>query len=159
MPAQAVRMPRLHEAQRRACVALDATLASRSGIQAEQALDACQRAGWHVAMVPALVTLLQEVWHREHEVIARGLQELAPAEAVAALELAARVELPYLKNDGFYGLARTCTWALADIGTSDARGALERLMQDAAPLVASYARQRLTHWDEERHRKRRRNGA
>jgi hypothetical protein len=148
------RSTRLHVSQQRACDALELARTTQSPIRAEQAIDACRRAGWHGAMVPALVALLEAAWHREHEAIARALQDLAPHEAVAALEHAARAELPYLKHDGFYGLARTCTWALADIGTPEAREALERLMKEAAPLVASYAHQRLMHWDEERHRKR-----
>ena len=145
---------------REAANALEAALRSRSPAQVERACDIGRRSGWHPLMASFLADLLVADWHREHETIARALQELAPAPAVGALERAALMSFDYLRHDGFFGLARTCTWALADIGTPEAREALTRLAQAARTqaahaLVASYAHERLERWDEERHRKRR----
>ncbi len=60
----------------------------------------------------------------------------------------------YLAYDQFFGLARKCTWALADIGTPEARARLVQLAGSENPLLASYAKKRLDRWDDERNRKR-----
>lgn len=49
-----------------------------------------------------------------------------------------------LSYDEFDGLARKCAWALADIGTDDARQCLEELSRSPNQAIARYATQRLS---------------
>jgi hypothetical protein len=54
--------------------------------------------------------------------------------------------------DECFGLARKCTWALADIGTPEAHARLEILAKHSNPQIAAYAQKRLDEWDDERPR-------
>jgi len=67
---------------------------------------------------------------------------------------AARVRHEYLDYDEFFGLARKCAWAFADIGTPEAKAKLEQLASSENSLVAGYAKKRLDRWDDEKPRKR-----
>lgn len=103
--------------------------------------------------VQLLLAQLADPHRQDHEDIVRELQALRPAEAVEALYRAAHDRHDYLEYDEFRGLARKCTWALADIGTPQARACLERLAAEPDPQVAEYAKKRLDHWEAESHRK------
>ena len=70
-----------------------------------------------------------------------------------ALYRTAFVEHEYRAYDEFFGLARRCTWALADIGTVEAYEKLELLAQCNNPMIAAYAQKRLDSWEEEKTRK------
>lgn len=96
--------------------------------------------------VPALIALLEAPWHFKHEDIVSLLQKLRPPEAVAALERAALIRHTYLDYDVRFALARKCTWALADIGTDEAKAALRRLTQSKNRYVLLYALRRLHAW-------------
>jgi hypothetical protein len=100
-----------------------------------------------------LAALLLEPWHHQHEDIARALQELRVPSTAGALARAALVKHQYLAHDDSHALARKCTWALADIGSSEARAHLENLAQDADPEIAGYAQKRLDDWQRELNRK------
>ena len=104
--------------------------------------------------VPLLVELLGLPWHRQHEDVARLLQFLKDPRAIDALFAAAFARHEYLAYDEFFGLARKCTWALADIGTPEAKAKLVALTQVENPLIVGYAQKRLDQWEDERHRKR-----
>ena len=103
--------------------------------------------------VPVLVQLLGAPWHQRHEDIARTLQSLKYPRAVDALYHATFARYDYLAYDDFFGLARKCTWALADTGTSEAKAKLKLLSASENPLIASYAQKRLDKWDDEQKRK------
>lgn len=100
-----------------------------------------------------LCGVLEDDWHISHEDIVSALTELRASNAVDALERTAYARYQYLNYDEIFGLARKCTWALADIGTAEAHQALTRLASSDNPLIADYASKRLTNWQMEMHRK------
>jgi hypothetical protein len=100
-----------------------------------------------------LCSLLEADWHQSHEDIVGILADLRAPNAVGALERTAHALYEYLDYDEFFGLARKCTWALADIATPEAHQALTRLAASDNSLIAGYARKRLATWQTESHRK------
>lgn len=107
---------------------------------------------------PEAVELIKELiladWHKQHEDLARTLQRHKKTTSVSALERAAQLTLPYLVEqqtlDAFH---RKCTWALADIGTLEARNALIKLSRCDDIELAGYAQKRLDQWGDEIPRK------
>jgi hypothetical protein len=97
--------------------------------------------------------LLQADWHYRHEDIAFILQGLKDPSTVNCLYNAAELQFDYLDYDETYQFARKCTWALADIGTPEAKAKLQQLAHSNNELVAQYAQKRLNHWEEEQSRK------
>jgi hypothetical protein len=119
----------------------------------ETAVCAAYEAGLHTDFVPSFIHLLSLDWHTRHEDITLALQELKDPRAVEVLSVTALREFPYLDYDEFRGLARKCTWALADIGTPEAKQKLQELSASGDPLIAQYAQKRLDRWHHELHRK------
>lgn len=122
------------------------------------AFDVALGSAYEVGLSPDLAGLLAEAllmpWHMRHEDVARALQELRDPVAIDALfECALSHPHPYLDYDEFFALARKCTWALADIGTPEAKERLQRLAACENPIIAAYAQKRLDHWDAELDRK------
>jgi hypothetical protein len=107
-----------------------------------------------------IVSLMGELcvadWHSMHEDAIVLIQKFGGTADVPALECVAGMKLSYLAYDGRFGLARRATWALADIGGNGARHALERIAVWDNPVIAGYAKRRLTRWDVECERKRNR---
>ena len=103
--------------------------------------------------VPVLIQLLEASWHQRHEDIAHTLQGLKDPRAVDALYRTAFARYDYLAYDEVFGLARKCTWALADTGTPEAKAKLKLLAAGENPLIAGYAQKRLDRWDDEQKRK------
>jgi hypothetical protein len=132
---------------------LRSVVEARNGADVESALNLAWRAGLHPNLCTVLIDLAEAPWHMRHEDVVFAIQQLRCASAVPSLERTAHASYEYLSYDEFFGLARKCTWALADIGTSDAYHALERLMNSSHPLVSEYARKRLARWHNEQHRK------
>ncbi|MDG4824616.1 hypothetical protein O7635_22430 [Asanoa sp. WMMD1127] len=89
--------------------------------------------------VPLLCRLLVADWHRDHENIARFLQEYADPRAVPALRRAADMEFAYRDFDDSRALSRKCMWALSDIRTAEAVAALESLTGSADERVRDLA--------------------
>jgi HEAT repeat protein len=133
--------------------ALRDAIASHDADRVEEALGQAFTAGLSSVLVPTLIELLNLPWHTRHEDVVRALQELKPPAAVPALKRAAMVTHPYLNYDEFFGLARKCTWALADIGTLEAKTALQELSEANNPLIAGYAKKRIDNWTQEMQRK------
>jgi hypothetical protein len=106
-----------------------------------------------VDLAPLLAALLVLPWHRKHEDIARALQQLRTPATADALAQAALMKHDYLAYDDSRALARKCTWALADIGSPQARVHLENLARVDDSKIAGYARKRLLNWDAELRRK------
>ena len=109
----------------------------------EYALIQALQAGITVEYTPILIELLSMPWHRKHEDIVSALQRLKDPRAVDSLYRATLVSHAYLDYDEFFGLARKCTWALADIGTVEAQSRLKSLAQSANAQIAQYAQKRL----------------
>lgn len=121
--------------------------------QVDTALDECFKFGFSQELVPALVELLGKPWHYRHEDIVSALQGLKDPRAIDALYDEAHSEYEYLSYDDCYSLARKCTWALADIGTPEAKAKLQQLVQENNQIVAEYAQKRLNNWAKEKFRK------
>jgi hypothetical protein len=104
-------------------------------------------------LAPLLAELLLVPWHQKHEDIALALQRLRVPATIDALARAAVIKHSYLAYNDSHALARKCTWALADIGTPEARAHLENLAGVDDAEIASYAQKRLDNWDDELGRK------
>ncbi|WP_270727174.1 HEAT repeat domain-containing protein [Shimia sp. Alg240-R146] len=109
----------------------------------EVALAACVQADQLDGLCDILTEALSQDWHFRHEDVARAIQQLRCPSAVAALEARALNCPSYLEWDDDFALARKCSWALADIGTPEARAALERLSRCDIPKVRGFAAKRL----------------
>jgi hypothetical protein len=120
----------------------------------ETAVFQALASGLHPLHSQPLIILVEAPWHSRHEDIARALQQLRSPVAVDALERTAHAVHEYLAYDDSFALARKCAWALADIGTPEAKRALRRLAACDNSIIASYAQKRLTNWQNELHRKR-----
>ena len=121
--------------------------------EVESAVAAAFETGLTRDLGESLICLMGLEWHRSHEDIARALQELKDPSAVEVLYVTALKEFEYLNYDEFFGLARKCTWALADIGTGEAKDKLLRLAQCNNPAIQDYAQKRLDNWEKEISRK------
>ena len=97
--------------------------------------------------------LLQADWHYRHEDVARILQSTKDPATVDCLADAAELQFDYLGYDDTCGFARKCIWALADIGTFEAKAKLQQLAHSKNELIAEYAQKRLNHWEAEQPRK------
>ena len=140
-------------AQADALARLLAATTSKDGTGVEVALNEVWHAGLHPEMCETLVRLAVAPWHSRHEDVVRAIQDLQCDSAVPALECTAHATHDYLAYDEFFGLARKCIWALADIGTPAAYQALQRLSESTNSQIAAYALRRLTRWKDELARK------
>ena len=95
---------------------------------------------------PVLTNILSPEWHYKHEDIVLALQTLRAPIAVDTLFQVALEKYDYLKYDEFYGLARKCTWALADIGTPEAYEKLLELAKCGNPVIEGYAQRKIDLW-------------
>jgi hypothetical protein len=133
---------------------LERALESQDADEIDRAvLSAFQLDELRPEFAPTFVRLLAVRSHHKHEDLVGALQKFRDPDAVDALFSAATVRHEYLDYDEFSGLARKCTWALADIGTSKAKTKLEQLALSENPLIAGYARKRLDRWENEKPRK------
>lgn len=132
---------------------LENTLARKDSDAIEENLTELFKAGLSIEAGPTLVKILSEDWHSEHEDIVRWLQKIKYPLACETLFSAATKQFSYLDYDECFGLARKCTWALADIGTSEAKAFLLILAEDSNPYIARYAKKRIDNWDNELARK------
>jgi hypothetical protein len=119
----------------------------------ELALTSAHQVGLSRDLAGLLAEALLIPWHTRHEDIALALQVLRDPVAVDSLFKAAQSKHEYLEYDEFFGLARKCTWALADIGTVEARRRLEQLARCENRTISAYAQKRLDRWEEETERK------
>jgi hypothetical protein len=137
---------------------IESALRSALVSQDVAAVDSALMLAFHLDLLtPALAPLLAELLllpgHQMHEDIARALQQLRVPATVDALAKAALVKHDYLAYDDSHAFARKCTWALADIGTPEARAKLESLARVDDTAVAAYAQKRLDNWEAELSRK------
>lgn len=119
----------------------------------ESVLHLCYDKAGGADYVGLLDLLLLADWHMSHEDVAQELQRLRSPLAIPALRTTATRKFAYLEYNNSHALARKCTWALADIGTKEAK---EKLLEIAAcedREVAGYAKKRLDSWESELGRK------
>ena len=121
----------------------------------ELALNSAFEDGCLSAISDLLITALPMTWHSRHEDVVGALQDTRPAGAEGVLFDAAHARHDYLDYDDAFGLARKCTWALADIGTDAAKQKLHALTRCGEPMIEGYAQKRLDRWRQELGRKRR----
>jgi hypothetical protein len=132
---------------------LEQAIEARDAAAFELALNAAFRAGLTPDLAGLLARALSMSWHTRHEDVVGALQQLKDPVAVDALYWAALAKHDSLDYDEFFGLARKCTWALADIGTSEAKRRLEDLAAGNNEVIAGYAKRRLDAWEKEKGRK------
>ncbi|MEL6987814.1 MAG: DUF4291 domain-containing protein [Bacteroidota bacterium] len=95
--------------------------------------------------------LLKENWHYEHDHIVSNFQWMSNAKSIDSLyETALNKEIEPMD---YKPIARRCTWALADIGTVDAKLKLEGLAQCGDTLIEGFASKRFDNWEKEKYRK------
>jgi HEAT repeat protein len=132
---------------------LEAAALSRAPDFVERAVQCAYADGLKAAYVPALIAILKNSEHHRHEDVVTALQTLKDPISADALFNAAFIEHEYLNYDEHFGLARKCTWALADIGSPEARSFLERLAASSNKFIAAFAQERLDCWEKEKQRK------
>ena len=98
---------------------------------------------WNLDLIPTFNTLLLEDWHFQHENIVLSLQAAKDPRSIEAIYLTAQKEFAYLDYDDTFGLARKCTWALADINTPESVEKLRSLAESENEIIRSYANERL----------------
>ncbi len=117
----------------------------------EDAVDLVWKRGISTQYTEILIHMLSLSSHRRHEDIVLLLQQLKDPKAIPILfEIASRIFEP-LEDDE--ALIRKCTWALADIGTTEAKNKLEILSTNEDYYIASCALKRLIEWESEISRK------
>jgi hypothetical protein len=126
---------------------------SQNANEIDQAVLMAFQVGLRPEFVPSLIVILDLQNHGEHEDIVRAFQQLKDPRAVDVVYRAALVRHDYLNYDVNFGLARKCTWALADIGTEEALAKLHILAKSDNQQIAGYAQKRIDKWEIERNRK------
>jgi hypothetical protein len=140
-------------AQTDAVARLETAINLKDAAEVEAALRDVGRAGVDLGscgelqarMCSLLIRLINAPWQAMHEVVAAVIAAHRCADAVPALEEAARASMR--SNDAYRRVARMCTRAFARIGTPDARAALERLSKSGDAVIARYAAWHLARWE------------
>lgn len=95
-----------------------------------------------------LAELLLADHHTSHEDVAKLLQDLRVPDTVDALAKRCENSPPWATDlDGGAAVFRKCVWAIHDIGTADAKEALQTLTESTHGSVREYAERRLEHWN------------
>ncbi|MEO1625824.1 MAG: DUF4291 domain-containing protein [Bacteroidota bacterium] len=90
-------------------------------------------------------------WHSCHDAIVAGFQFRShPSTARFLYEQIAQQKIPEFD---YKPISRKCTWALADIGTAEAKQYLQKLSESNDLLVREFAQKRLDNWEAEAGRK------
>ena len=96
--------------------------------------------------------ILQEDWHYSHEDLARSFQSARNPIPIKTLYNVALSDL-HTEYEEYYPLQRKCVWAIADIGTEEAKSYLFKIEAEANEIVSSFATKRLQNWEKEIDRK------
>jgi len=103
--------------------------------------------------IPTLIEALKVKTHQRHEDIVMLFQQAKDPRTNQILYATTFKLFKHLEYDVNFGLARKCTWALADIGTKESMELLKIIAKDKNQTIAKFAQKRLEHWDKELHRK------
>lgn len=95
--------------------------------------------------------LLQYEWHSAHDSIVSSLQYFSNPNTIDILYQTALNEDVDIMD--YRPIARRCTWALADIGSQEAKDKLLLLSKCDNEEIRGYAQKRITNWDQEKYRK------
>lgn len=132
---------------------LEDAMLSRNPDDVDCALYMAGFVGLPASLIPFLIRILEQPWHRSHEYIASLFQDLKAPETVDVLYRTALTGNQFQPWDDSYVLARRCTWALADIGTPEAYSRLQLLSKYEIREIARFARKRIDNWQQEISRK------
>ena len=127
---------------------------TKDGEKFEMALVEIYRQKKTESVVSLLVEVMLDKWHYKHEDIVLLIQQHKVVGTEDKLLQLALMEFEYLEYDEYYGLARKCTWALADIGSKHAKELLMQLGKCSNPMICDYANERIQNWESEMNRKR-----
>ncbi len=100
-----------------------------------------------------LCQIFESDWHKDHENMASAFQDISNPIAAETLFKVAFSDFEYIRWNEYFPLQRKCTWALADIGTNEAKKYLEQIEEQANETISKYATKRLVLWDFEFRRK------
>ncbi|WCD77873.1 hypothetical protein [Pseudomonas sp. TUM22785] len=99
------------------------------------------------ATAPLLAKLLLEHWHEAHEDIVFELGLIGEPGTTAAIARAAEMRFEYLIDwDSLHVFQRKCAYALARIGTTESKVALELVAKHSDPMLREYGQKGLDHW-------------
>lgn len=127
---------------------------NKSSAEVEMALTLCFSNAENDYFEKYLSELLCYDWHFMHEDIVLLLQEIGSIKSVQPLFKASTKKFKYLDYNDSKAFARKCTWALADIGNTEAKEALIKLSTNEDTEIAEYAKKRIENWNREADRKR-----
>jgi hypothetical protein len=105
------------------------------------------------ACINLLIEIFDQDWHHSHEDIAITFQEAKCKKAVDVLLKVATMKFEYLDYNDSESLNRKCTWALADIGSNEAKEALIQISNNSNPTISGFAQKRIDNWEKELSRK------
>ena len=128
-------------------------LLSREPYEVEKSLMPLYQLSEIGEFINDLIELLNEGFHFKHEDIVRLFQEAKDPRTCQILKETTFKKFGYLNYDDSFGLARKCIWALADIGTSEAKNFLKEISETSNDIISKYATKRLENWDNELQRK------
>jgi hypothetical protein len=95
--------------------------------------------------------LFEQNWHKLHENLASWFQQKRNPLAIDLLyKIAFRADLDIFD---YKPLARKCVWALADIGTVEAKEYLQKMAVSGDKIIEDFAQKRLDNWEDELSRK------
>lgn len=90
-------------------------------------------------------------WHHCHDQIVSNYQSMSNPITVDILYETALNDR--IEPMDYKPIARKCTWALADIGTSKSKQKLEQLAKCGDSRIEEYSKKRLLNWEREKYRK------
>jgi hypothetical protein len=100
-----------------------------------------------------LCEIFESDWHTRQEDFASSFQYIKnPITAKSLFKMSFKLT-EYDKWNDTYPMQRKCVWALADIGTSEAKGYLKEIEFKANETISSFATKRLQNWESEFRRK------
>jgi hypothetical protein len=100
-----------------------------------------------------LCEIFESDWHTRQEDLASSFQYIKnPVTAKSLYRMAFRLT-EYDKWNDTFPMQRKCVWALADIGSSEAKNYLKEIESKANSTIASFATKRLQNWESEFRRK------
>ena len=100
-----------------------------------------------------LCKIFESDWHTRHEDLALSFQYIKNPITAKSLYNVAFSSFEYCNWDDNYPLQRKCTWALADIGTDQAKTYLKEIAEKANKTISRFAKKRLDNWENEQLRK------
>jgi|GEM_PF-3504471 len=97
------------------------------------------------------IKLMEETWHKIHEELVSGFQRKKDPEM--ARHLYKWIIKETIPEFDYKPVTRRCTWALADIGTDEAKYYLYKLTSFPNEYIQGFAHKRLKNWEREIRRK------